>query len=1039
MKKTSLQFLVLFFIADVLFVNAPALGQFNERRAPTLTYFATFHDFYSGEFKRALSRFQAEARGSIKTAQSRWIDSICYDTMCGECFYQTGDLEKALGCYNSALQIYIAFYDWMTRVQFPPLRLAAVRKPYVWGVSTRQTQLGYYPSTMLIAQGRIDNSEVAKQGGVIQQAVFFRIQTQEIVRCTALAIRRRMEILGPLCKYDPLTEKLMAALSRPCSPPNHWSVVWVDILRGLVFLGAGKEAQGVMFLQRSVQAAGQFDHPLTSVALLELGRVKLSHGEYKDAAKLFEEATYSAVDYPDQGVLEEAFCDWSVAYLAGGNQGFLAPLLAAWQWAKPREEMRHFRVALALCAAENYAKLGQKREADAMLDDARSTINRGKMIVPRLGANLSFLCARELFQQGKFMEGQTEFNTAIGLLRPSSPWLYQISLIDNRYSSGGILPRSAMDLYNELLRDPRANDWAIDPLDSLAVLTTPHLLSYDNWFEVAWERRDREIACEIADRARRHRFFSSLPLGGRLEALRWTMEASDKLLSAKSQLRRKDLLTHYPHYANISQATRELRAKIAAMPLVPDDQNSFKELSKAIKELSAISLQQEAFLNALALSREPVELIFPPLRSTAEVKKALPDGHAMLIFFVANRRLYAFLVNNSNYSSWQVESSTTLARRTSNLLREMGLHQPNSEVSQKELSVERWRRTAAKFLELLLQNSNADFSKPFDELAIVPDGVLWYVPFEALQVSVDGNLRPLISRFRIRYAPTMSLVVPLAERRIKPKSVTGVVMGSLFPRLDQSVTKAAFDRLSEVLPGTIALKSPLPGPTDVYKVFFDRLIVLDDLHINEQAPYRWTPMPNERSKSGGTLADWLLLPWGSPQEIMLPGYHTMSEDSMKRAARYAPGNDVFYSVCGLMACGTRTLLLSRWRTGGQSAFDLVREFAQELPHTTPAEAWQRAVMLQMRTPLTPEAEPRLRISADEEPANGDHPFFWAGYMLFDSGDFRAVNLSKPPSKRAKSNAAPSPNNKPSESVELKSLQSTKKKREKTTATPSRRD
>ena len=46
-----------------------------------------------------------------------------------------------------------------------------------------------------------------------------------------------------------------------------------------------------------------------------------------------------------------------------------------------------------------------------------------------------------------------------------------------------------------------------------------------------------------------------------------------------------------------------------------------------------------------------------------------------------------------------------------------------------------------------------------------------------------------------------------------------------------------------------------------------------------------------------------------------------------------------------MSTGVRTILISRWRPAGQSSFDLVREFAQEVPHTSAAEAWQRAVQI----------------------------------------------------------------------------------------------
>ena len=79
------------------------------------------------------------------------------------------------------------------------------------------------------------------------------------------------------------------------------------------------------------------------------------------------------------------------------------------------------------------------------------------------------------------------------------------------------------------------------------------------------------------------------------------------------------------------------------------------------------------------------------------------------------------------------------------------------------------------------------------------------------------------------------------------------------------------------------------------------------------------------------------------------------------------------------------MLLSRWRTGGQTSFDLVREFVQELPHTTPADAWQRAILLTAASRLNLEAEPRIKRAPADEPPKANHPFFWAGYMLVDCG------------------------------------------------------
>ena len=160
----------------------------------------------------------------------------------------------------------------------------------------------------------------------------------------------------------------------------------------------------------------------------------------------------------------------------------------------------------------------------------------------------------------------------------------------------------------------------------------------------------------------------------------------------------------------------------------------------------------------MAVRRDPAAIAFPPLKTTAEIQKSLPPGHALLVFFATSRNLYAFLLSHEKYANWQVASTPqVLARQSATLLREIGNISPNYELSSKDLADGKWRQTARELLDGLLKGSQADFATKFDELIIVPDGLLWYVPFEALQVQVDGQSRSLISRFRIRYAPTAGL------------------------------------------------------------------------------------------------------------------------------------------------------------------------------------------------------------------------------------------------------------------------------------------
>ena len=52
----------------------------------------------------------------------------------------------------------------------------------------------------------------------------------------------------------------------------------------------------------------------------------------------------------------------------------------------------------------------------------------------------------------------------------------------------------------------------------------------------------------------------------------------------------------------------------------------------------------------------------------------------------------------------------------------------------------------------------------------------------------------------------------------------------------------------------------------------------------------------------------------------------------------------------------------------------------------PAEAWQRSVFLAREAPLDANREPRLKRPEDIDQVQlADHPFFWAGYLLIDSG------------------------------------------------------
>lgn len=978
-----------------------------DRMCPSASYYGVFRFFYEGEYHDALRGFQDEIRSAIKTVDARWIDSICYYTMAGECYYHMGDLTQALEHYTAALKLYAAYPDWMIYVQFPPQLTPAGVGAYVrvpWGVSKRNVRLAQIPNRMLIAQGQLDNNRVVREGGVIRPPMLSPIQPSEIVRMTCLAIRRYAELMGPTCPQDPLIQDIATKLSRRPGPPNHWSECWIDVQGGLAMLAAGKPEQGLPLLQRSLLAAGEFEHPMTCVALLELGKQAAMKGQHAEAARYFEEATYAAANAGDLGVLEEAFRCGAVNHLISNAKGIYPPLESAIAWAKMKD-YRQLRASLLLAAAEQQAVRGATPAAAALLEECKLTVGRRRMGDGWIGARHRYLSALVLLQQQKFPAAQEALAGAMTYMQKGAHRLFHIGLVDRLFSSGRLTSRSAMDLFTLVLRDPQPTDWAFDPLESLAVLMAALPGPYEHWFEVALERKDFETAIEIAERLRRRRFLTTLPLGGRVDSLRWILEGPPETLSPTARLQRQNFLAAYPAYEQLSRQAQQIRQTLAAGPLASEDSAVQQAQAKALEQLAQISLLQETLIYQMALRREPSDLVFPPVKTIKEVLSSLPKGGALLVFFSTSRSMYGFFLADGRYSYWQVKSPAGIAKLAQGLLRELGHYEGNREVSVKELADPKWKQTAQKFFSMLMEGSKADLTA-VEELILVPDGWLWYVPFEAMPVkeaAANQPWEPLILRMRIRYLPMASFAVPDGRGR-RPSPKTAVVVGRLFPRDEDRVSQEAYEKLVRVVPGCSAIRTPLPGPTSLYSVLMDQLIVLDDLPPSSPGPYRWAPIPLERNKPGNNLEDWFALPFGGPDVILLPGYHTAAETALKQTPPLGPGMELFLPICGLMNNGARTILISRWRPAGQTTFNLMREFVQEIPHTTAADAWQRAVLLAANQKLDPEVEPRLKKPGpDEEAPKANHPFFWAGYLLVDTG--------VPPEASAKPAEQPGPENK----------------------------
>ena len=969
---------------------------------PNAAYYLAVHAFYSGEYGDAERALGRETRGGLRIAQARWVDSICYHAMLGEVLYHQGRNAEALAEFDQACELLLAYPNWLLQVKFqraPQPDLNRLRRPPPWGQSERRFTLGSFPTTEQVLIGDLDANRAFQQGGVAALPMLWRLNAAEVVRTAALAIRRRNELLGPLALHDRISKDLSETFSRGnLAPPNHWSAAWIDLLRGLAQVGVGKLDEADKLIGRSVVIDGGLDHPLTCVALLEQGRLAMMRGDSRAAAKLFAEAGFSAYYVENEDVITESVWLGWLNHLSSGGAGLYPPLETVAAWAQI-DRLQHITTKLRLAQAESLAWMGELDAATVLAADTNRRLR--EMRTGRSGIHQLYVQANLQLLGGQRARGSELLAQALAAQQAASVRNFRIARTNEMFDAGVISPRVAVDLYAAVLADPAPADWVFEPLDSMAVLQTPHDAAFDRWFLAAMGRKEVPLAIEIAERAKRRRYLAPQPLGGRLAALRTILEAPEAELSRDALLQRQQILASFPTYGALADAGQRVYEQLRAGPIVPLAPADAKPLSALYDAWKKNVDARGQMLAELAPRRLPSSIEFPPLRQLPELQKTLRDGEALIMFHAAAGNLFGFLITQAGTHHWQIRNPQALRKDVGEFLRALGNYGANRPLPIAELKSNGWRDLATATYETVFADARLDLDKTTG-LVIVPDVVLWYLPFEALVSAGSKSPAVLADGVTIRYGPTAALAVA-DSRPLRRRQRTGIVANELEKNDAALNGEEAIQNLEQVVIGPVRLPTPLPEPGYLVAPLLDGLVSLDDIDRRDGPASGWWPLPRARNEANDVMS--FGLPYGGPDRIVITGFATEAEQGLKSSRRSGgrrgrPGEEVFQSLCDMMADGARTILLTRWRTGGRTNLDLVREFLRELPQSRATDAWQRACLLARESPLDASQEPRLK-RLDEtaaEPPRADHPFFWAGYLLIDTSPRtdRNKNAEPPP-------------------------------------------
>jgi len=1003
------------------------IGQILET-VPSRHYFdRTLPSFYQGNFNDTLNFLNThDLRHAINIPvrnQQRipWLDSICYWALQGECHFQMARYDEALRAFDTALQVYLEHSDWLRAVSITVQPAMAPRPAFPWGQSGRPGNIANFSQCRFqLSHERMQIVPAGESIGLGTQRTLSQAHADHIVQCIALTIRRRGEILGSLSQYDTPTQRLAEVLAARPHVPNHFTSNWVDVLYGLTLSALRDDAAAETQLTRGLLMMGTNDHHLTPTALNELGNIALRNGNAEAARGYYLEASFSAYQMLDPVLLGETFRNMANAHrLIQKSQPFPPIIAASTYFRNQRNTSPMTLIPILHEEAEYYITLRRLPEAKTVNDLSaavmRSTKN-GVLFETAHGARFNYLAATVVYAgiygdlaAGRNVApratapGDTHLGNALNFLRRGTLRLYQLNRLEEFFQRGMITVRGpitdrvADELYDEFLRESTELDWTVHPMESFAALVGTPPSAYERWFSVAYQRGNKEKAFDISERARQARFYANLPLAeSRLMAFRLLFESEDARLTPEMLLQRQTLALEYPEFSQLSDNLRNIRRQLINIPIIPQNPDQAAGQKLLFADIERHSAVQESALRMMALARTRVPQMFPPMMSLEQIRRELPENTAMLTFVESLGNVYGFMIDHRSMADWRVVQSPRdkpLHELITDYLRDLGNTGAAQPMGTRDLANPqgRWRESGAMLLQRLLGNQMRPGN--FTELVIVPTGPLWYVPFEAMSVPSGDQLRPLLTAgdapLTVRYAPTAALGVPNQPSWRSVNAETLVLCGKLTPRDSVDVALEAVSRFGHSGVRNLYTlnaderNATLPASASAFASKVQQLVVLDTIPL--AAPLGWSPFT---ARDRTPLASWLSLPWGGPRLVVLPAFHTAAESAF-RGQGVQNGDDLFHSAMLLQACGARTVLISRWSTGGRVSYDLVEQFLLQLAERSATEAWRQAILEVGSNPINLEEEPRVRAEPNmEEPPIANHPFFWGALMLIDRGEHR---------------------------------------------------
>ncbi|HKQ79399.1 MAG TPA: CHAT domain-containing protein [Blastocatellia bacterium] len=415
------------------------------------------------------------------------------------------------------------------------------------------------------------------------------------------------------------------------------------------------------------------------------------------------------------------------------------------------------------------------------------------------------------------------------------------------------------------------------------------------------------------------------------------------------------------------------------------DARQSQKIMELREQLEKARLNYEVFLTT-AYAAHPelkVQRGEAPVIKEEDLGTPIPDAHtALLEYVVTEDKTYLFVITKTAAKpAADVQVYTLpikrdeLSKRTENF---------RARLAGRDLS---FRAAARDLYKLALKPAQAQI-RGKTKLVIVPDGMLWELPFQAL---INERSRYVVETSAVSYAPSISVLREMNLQRAKRPSAASpsalLALGN--PAIGQETMARATLTLRD---GKL---NPLPEAEQEVKEL-GRLYGAARSKVYVGADAREDRVKTEATQAGvlhfathGVLNDaspmysYLALAQGDKNEDgLLEAWELMQLDLRAdlvvlsacetARGRFGAGEGMIGLSWALFVAGAPATLVSQWKVESASTRELMLDFHRSLrtPSRNPmskAEALRQAALNLMKNPAT------------------SHPFYWASFVLIGDG------------------------------------------------------